>query len=125
LSPKYIGKNHNLLIANKSFENMAKFQHFGINVTNKNCICEEIKSRLNVGNACYHSLQSLILPSPNNIKVKVHKTIILPVILYGCETLSLTLREEHRLKVFENRMLRRIFEHKREDGVRGWKRLHE
>jgi hypothetical protein len=44
-----------------------------------------------------------------NVKVKIYKTIILPVVLYGCETWSLTLREEHRLRVFENRVLRRIF----------------
>jgi hypothetical protein len=49
-----------------------------------------------------------------NIKIRVHKTIILPVVLYGCETWSLTLREEHRLRVFENRVLRRIFGPKRE-----------
>jgi hypothetical protein len=52
-------------------------------------------------------LSSLLLP--RNIKVRIYKTIILPVILYGCETWSLILREEHRLRVFENRVLRRIF----------------
>jgi hypothetical protein len=45
----------------------------------------------------------------NHLKIRIYKTIILPIILYGCETWSLTLREEHRLRVFENRMLRRIF----------------
>jgi hypothetical protein len=53
-----------------------------------------------------------------NIKIKIYRTIILPVVLYGCETCSLTLREEHRLRVFENRALRRIFGPKR-DGVTG------
>ena len=54
----------------------------------------------------------------------IHKTIILPVVLYGCETWSVTLREEHRLRVFENRVLRGIFGSKR-DGVTGeWRRLH-
>jgi hypothetical protein len=57
-------------------------------------------------------------------KIKIYRSIILPVVLYGCETLSLTLREEHRLRVFENRVLRRIFGPKR-DGVTGeWRRLH-
>jgi hypothetical protein len=56
-----------------------------------------------------------------NTKIKIYSTIILPVVLYGCETWSLTLREEHRLRVFENRVLRGIFEHKR-DEVTG--RLH-
>jgi hypothetical protein len=53
-----------------------------------------------------------------NVKVKIYKTIILPVVLYGCETWSLTLREEHRLRVFENRVLRGIFGPK-EDEVTG------
>jgi len=48
-----------------------------------------------------------------NLKILIYRTIILPVILYGCETLSLTLREEHRLRVFENRMLRKVFGPKR------------
>jgi hypothetical protein len=50
-----------------------------------------------------------------NLKIKIYKTVILPVVLYGCETWSLTLREEHRLRVFENRVLRRIFGPKREE----------
>ena len=59
-----------------------------------------------------------------NLKIKVYKTIILPVVLYGCETWSLTLREESRLRVFENRILRRIFGPKR--GEKGeWRRLHK
>ena len=58
------------------------------------------------------------------MKVKIHKTVILPVVLYGCDTWSLTLREERRLRVFENRVLRGIFGPKR-DGVTGeWRKLH-
>jgi hypothetical protein len=52
------------------------------------------------------------------------KTIILPVVLYGCETWSLSLREEHRLRVFENRVLRRIFGSKRDEVMGGWRKLH-
>jgi hypothetical protein len=60
-----------------------------------------------------------------NVKVKKYKTVILPVFfLYGCETCSPTLREEHRLRVFENRVLRRIFEPKRKEATGGWRRLH-
>jgi hypothetical protein len=59
-----------------------------------------------------------------NVKIKIYKTIILPVVLYGCETLSLTLREEHRLRVFENRVLRRIFGPKRYEVTGGWRKLH-
>jgi hypothetical protein len=58
------------------------------------------------------------------VKIKIYKTIILPVVLYGCETLSLTLREEHRLRVFENRVLRRIFRPKRDEVTGGWRKLH-
>jgi hypothetical protein len=50
-----------------------------------------------------------------NLKIRIYKTIILPVVLYGCETWSLTLREEHRLRVFENRVLRRIFGPKKDE----------
>jgi hypothetical protein len=59
-----------------------------------------------------------------NVKVKIYKTIILPVVLYGCETWSLTLRDEHRLRVFENRGLRRIFGPKREEGTGEWRKFH-
>jgi hypothetical protein len=59
-----------------------------------------------------------------NIKIRIHKTIILPVDLYGCETWSLTLRQEHRLRVFENRVLRRIFGPMRDDVTGDWRKLH-
>jgi hypothetical protein len=59
-----------------------------------------------------------------NVKVKIYKTIILPVVLYGCETWSLGLREEHRLRVFENRVLIRIFGPKRDEVTGEWRKLH-
>jgi hypothetical protein len=59
-----------------------------------------------------------------NTKILVHRTIILPVVLYGCETWSLTLREEQRLRVLENRVLRRIFGPKRDETTGEWRRLH-
>jgi hypothetical protein len=59
-----------------------------------------------------------------NINIRIYKTIILPVVLYGCETWSLTLREEHRLRVFENRVLGRIFAPKRDEVMGGWRKLH-
>ena len=76
--------------------------------------------------SCYHSVQNLLSSSllSKNLKTKIYRTIILLVVLYGCETWSLTLREEHRLRMFENRVLRRIFGPKR-DGVTGeWRKLH-
>ncbi len=87
---------------------------------------EDIKSNLMLGNACYYSVQKLFSSSllSQNLKNKIYSSIISPLFFYGCETLSLTLREEHRLRVLENRVLRRIFGFKRE-GVRGERRkLH-
>jgi hypothetical protein len=67
--------------------------------------------RLQAGNACYHSVQYPLFDSllPKHLSIKIYIIIILPLVLYGCETSSLTLREERRLKVYENRVLRRIF----------------
>jgi hypothetical protein len=95
-------------------------------VTNQNLIQKEIKRRLNSGNACYHSVQNLLSPRllSKNVKVRIYKTIILPVVLYGCEIWSLTLREEHKLRVFENRVLMRIFGPKRDGVMGGWRKLH-
>jgi hypothetical protein len=59
-----------------------------------------------------------------DIKIRIYKIIILPVVLYGCETWSLTLREEHRLRVFENRVLKKIFGPKRDEVTGDWKKLH-
>jgi hypothetical protein len=79
-----------------------------------------MKSRLKSGNACYHSVQNLLSSGflSKNLKIKTYRTIILPVVLYGCETGSLTLREERKLSVFENMVLRRIFGPRR-DEVKG------
>jgi hypothetical protein len=75
------------------------------------------------GNACYHLVQNLLSSHllSKNLKIRIYKTIIVPVALYGCETWSLTLREEHRLKVFENRMLRTIFGLKRVEVTGRWR----
>ena len=99
---------------------MEEFKYLGTTLKNQNSIQEEIKSRLKLGNACYHSVQNLLSSSLlyKNLKIKIYRTIILPVVLYGCETWSLALKEENRLRVFENRVLRRIFGPKR-DGVTG------
>ena len=59
-----------------------------------------------------------------NLKIKIYRTIILPVVLYGCETWSLILREERRLRVFENRVLRRVFGPKRDEVTVEWRKLH-
>jgi len=61
---------------------------------------------------------------PKNLKIKLYRTIILPVVLYGCETWSLTLREEMKLRVFDNKVLRRIFGPRRGEVTGEWRRLH-
>ena len=77
-------------------------------------------------NACYYSLEKMLLSRllSKKLKVNTYKTIILPVVLYGCETLSLMLREEHRLRVFENKVLRKIFGAKRYEITGEWRKLH-
>jgi hypothetical protein len=68
-----------------------------------------------------------LLPSgllSRSLKIRIYETIILPVVLYGCETWSLKLREEHRLRVFENRVLRRVFGPKRDEVTGEWRKLH-
>jgi len=87
---------------------------------------EEIKSRLQAGNASYHSVLNLLSASLlfKNLSIKIYIIIILPVVLYGCETWSLTLREERRLRVYKYRVLRRIFRLKRDGVTREWRKLH-
>jgi hypothetical protein len=98
----------------------------GTTVTNQNLIQEEIKRRLNSDNAGYRSVQNFLSSClfSKNVKVRIYKTIILRVVLYGCETWSPTLREEHKLRVFEKRVLRRIFRPKRDGVTGGWRKLH-
>jgi hypothetical protein len=121
-----IGQKHSIKISNRSFEDVANFKFLVTTLTDQNCMHEEIESRLNSGNACYHSVHSLLSSRllSGDLKVKIYKTIILPFVLYGCETWSLTLREEHRLRVFENRVLRRIFGPKRDEVTGEWRKLH-
>jgi hypothetical protein len=115
------GQNHGIKIANRSFENVAKFRYLEMTVANQNLIHEEIESRLNSDNAFHHSVQNLLSSRllSKNIKIRIYRTIILPVVLYGYDTLSLILRKAHRLRVFENRLLRRIFGLKRDKVVGG------
>jgi hypothetical protein len=102
------------------------FKYLGTALRNQNSIQEEIKSRLKSGNAFCHSVQDLLSSSllSKNTKIKIYRSIILPVVLYGCETWPLTLREEHRLRVFDNRVLKRIFGPKRNVVTGEWRRLH-
>jgi hypothetical protein len=120
------GQNRDIKAVSRSFKNVSQFKYLGTEVINQNLIQEEIKRRLNSGNACYYSVQNLMSSRLllKNLKIRICRTIILPVVLYGCETWSLTLREEHRLRVFENRMLRRIFGPRRNEVTEEWRKLH-
>jgi hypothetical protein len=89
-------------------------------------IQEEIKRRLNSSNACYQSVHNFLFFSSavENWRNENIKTIILPEVLYDCEIWSLKLRVEHRLRMFENMLLRRIFGPKRDGVTGGWRKLH-
>jgi hypothetical protein len=102
------GQNRDIKTTNRYFENVSQFKY--TTVIYQNLIQAEIKSRLILVNACCHSVQNVLsspLP-PENIESRIYKTIIFPLFLYRCETWSLILRGEHTLRVFENRVLRRI-----------------
>ena len=104
---------------------MEEFKYLGTTLTDQNSIAEEIKSRLRSGNACYHSVQNRLSSRllSKNLKIKIYRTVILPVVLYGCETWSLTLREERKLRVFKNMVLK-IFGPRRDEVTGEWRRLH-
>ena len=105
------GRGHSVKIDNSSIERMEEFKYLGTTLTDQNSNQEEIKGRLKLGNACFYSVQNLLSSRllSKNLKIKIYRNIILPVVLYGCETWSLTLREECRLRAFENRVLRKVF----------------
>jgi len=104
------GRIHCVRIDNSTFERVEEFKYLVTTLTNQNSIPKEIKRRLRSGNACYHSVQNILSFRliPKTFKIKLYRTIIL-LVLYGCETWSLTLREERKRRVFENMVLRRIF----------------
>jgi len=119
------GQIHSIKTDNKSFERVEQFRYLGAMLMNQNSIQEEIKSRLTPRNTCYHSVQNLLSSSfpSRNIKIKMQRTIILPVILYWCEAWSLTWWEECRLRVFENKVLRRKCGPRRDKVTGKWRRL--
>jgi hypothetical protein len=105
---------------------MSQFKYLGMTVTNTNLVQEEIRRRMNSGNTGCLLIQNILSSRllSKNLKIRIYKTIILHVVLYGCETWYLTLRKEHGLKVFENRVLRRILGPKRDEVTGEWRKLH-
>jgi hypothetical protein len=93
-------KSHKIKMGNDSLERVGDFKYLGKTLTKQNFIREETEGRLKLRNARYHSVQ--------NIKIMGYRIVILPVILYTCKTRTLTLREEHKLRLFENSVLGKI-----------------
>jgi hypothetical protein len=95
-----IHQNQDIQIANTMSEHVSQFIYLGMTKTSQNWIQEENKRRLNSNNACYHSVQNLLSYCllSKTLKIRICRTIILPVVLYGCETWSLTLRKEGCLR---------------------------
>jgi len=120
------GRSHNIKTDNSFCERVEEFKYLGTALTHQNSIQEEIKSRLNSENACNHSVHNRLSTSllSKHLNIKIYRNIILSVIFYGCETWSLTLRQERRLRVFENRALRRILGPKRDEVTAEWRKLH-
>ena len=120
------GQIHNKKTDNSSFERAGDFKYLGTTFTYQSSIQEEIKRRLKLGNACCHSVENLLSSSllSKNLQIKIYRNIILPIVLYGCETLSLAWREERGLRVFENRVRRRKFGPRRDEVTGEWRKLH-
>jgi hypothetical protein len=95
-------------------------------LTNQNYIREELRGRLNSGSACYRAVQNILSSRLKfkSMNIEIYATTIVPALLHGCKTWSLALREGHGFRVFENRVLRRIFGPKRDEVTRGWRNMH-
>ena len=94
--------DEHIKIGSNWYEKVKTFKYLGSLLANQYSIQEEIKCRLEAGNSCYYSVQTLLSSRllSKNLKIKIYKTIILPVVLNECEAWSLTLREERRLRLF-------------------------
>ena len=111
--------NEYVRIGSNSYEKVKNSKYLGFLLRNQNSIQEEIKSRFKAGNSCYYSVQTLLSSRllSKNLNIKIYKTIILPVVLYDCETLVSYIKRGSRLREFENRTLRQIFGPKRDGNA--------
>ena len=117
------GQNHSVRIDNITFERVEDFKYLERTLAIQNSIREEKKFRLKSGNSCYHSV-CLQACYPRLFRIKIYRNILLLVVLYGCEAWSLKLREERKLRVFENIVLRRILGPRRDEVTEECRRLH-
>ena len=119
------GRSYSMKTDNSSFERVEEYRYLWTTLTNQNSIQEEIKNRLNSVNAWYHLVQNLSSFGLlfKNEKIEIYRIIISSVVLYGCESWSLKLREERSLMLSENRVLRRIFGSKRDEVTKEWRKL--
>ena len=108
--------NGQLMTNEGNFEEVAEFKYLGKIITKRNEMHKELKQEAQL--LCITG--TFVIPT----SLKLYRTVILPVILYRCETWTLTLKEEKMLQVFENKVLRKIFVPKRDDQTGAWRRLH-
>jgi hypothetical protein len=117
------GPSHNIKFGSNSFERVEQFKHLRKNLKNQNSIEVEIKGRFKSGMLANIRCRIFCPPAcyPN---IKIYRIIILPFVLFGCVTWLLTLRDKRRMRVFQNRILRRIFGPKRDEATGDRRKLH-
>ena len=116
------GRIHSVRMDNSTFERVEEFIYLGTTLTSQILLRNKLRADWVREMLAIIPLFSRLLSK--NVKIKIYGTIILSVVLYGCETWSLTLREERKLKVFENKVLRRISGPRRDEVTGDWRRLH-
>ena len=116
--------DHKIMISNITFEMMEQFKYFGTTLTNQIPFMKKLSADWNQGMLVIILCRIFVFQfAIQKHKIKTYRTVILPVVSYGYETWSLTLREKRRISVFENRLLRRIFEPKRQEVTGEWRRV--
>jgi len=119
-------QNHNIMVGNKSFERVEQSRYLGTTITNKFAFRKKLRVDWMQGMLAIigRRIFCLLVCYPS-IKIKIFRAVILPVVLYGCESWALTLREARRLRMFENKVVRKIFGPKKDEVTAEWRRLHK